>query len=174
MSLFESKFPYSKEKGPYTCCLCEVHYMLKEKSCKYKQLFSCSQCTFTVPPPAAVQSPPQLSCQCAQALKDCPALGDSQNEPSSQRATRFAWLQFCCKHRQVNYKYSNYKIGKLYRLHCVLHIDTTLWTMTNSLLFTEIYVVMLWTLLLVLLRCVRNLGITRITIAYIQFNAITS
>jgi hypothetical protein len=31
VSLFALNFPYSKEKSTYTCCLCEVHYVLREK-----------------------------------------------------------------------------------------------------------------------------------------------
>ena len=31
VSLFASIFPYSKQKNTYTCCLCEVHFVLKEK-----------------------------------------------------------------------------------------------------------------------------------------------
>jgi len=36
---FSSIIPYSKQKSTYTCCLCEVHSVPKEKSCQYKQLF---------------------------------------------------------------------------------------------------------------------------------------
>jgi hypothetical protein len=61
VSLFASIFSYSKQKSTYTCCLCEAHSVLKEKSCHYKQLFRCSACTFT----ATVVSPQQFSCQCA-------------------------------------------------------------------------------------------------------------
>jgi hypothetical protein len=31
VSLFASIFPYSKQKSTYTCCLCGVHFVLKEK-----------------------------------------------------------------------------------------------------------------------------------------------
>jgi hypothetical protein len=40
--LLASIFPYSKQKSTYTCCLCEVHSVLKEKKgCLHKQLFCC-------------------------------------------------------------------------------------------------------------------------------------
>jgi len=64
VSLFASSFPYSKQKSTYTCCLCEVHSVLKEKSCQYQQLFHCSVRTFT----ATVLSPQQFSCQCKPSL----------------------------------------------------------------------------------------------------------
>jgi hypothetical protein len=32
VSLFASIFPYSKQKSTYTCCLCEVHSVLIEKT----------------------------------------------------------------------------------------------------------------------------------------------
>jgi len=32
VSLFVSIFPYSKQKSTYTCCLCKVHSLLKEKN----------------------------------------------------------------------------------------------------------------------------------------------
>ena len=56
LSLFAWSFPYSKQKSTNTCCLCEVHSVLKEKSCRYKQLFHFSARTFT----ATVLSPQQL------------------------------------------------------------------------------------------------------------------
>jgi hypothetical protein len=70
MSLFALNFPYSKEKSTYTCCPCEVHYVLREKICLYKQHFSCSERVFTVPPPATFPSPQQFSCQCAPRLSE--------------------------------------------------------------------------------------------------------
>ena len=61
VSLFASTFPYAKQKSTYTCCLCEVHSVLKEKSCPYKQLFSC-QCAHVT---ATFLTPQLFSCQCA-------------------------------------------------------------------------------------------------------------
>jgi len=64
VSFFASIFPYSKQKSTYTCRLCEVHSVLEEKSCQYKQLFRCSTRTFA----PTVLAPQQLSCQGATSL----------------------------------------------------------------------------------------------------------
>jgi len=61
ISLFVSNFSYSKQKSTYTCCLCEVHSVLEEKSCRYRQLFG-SERTVTVPPPATVWQWPHGHC----------------------------------------------------------------------------------------------------------------
>jgi len=94
MSLFASNFLYSKEKSKYTCCLCEVHSVLKDKRCQYKPLFSCSKCMFTVPPPAAVSSLQHFNCQCMWALR-------SQRTDSvmlskwSVNVSKSTWMPLC-------------------------------------------------------------------------------
>ena len=65
VSLFAPAFPYAKKKSTYTCCLCEVHSVLKEKSCPYKQPFSCQCAHVTV----TFLSPQLFSCQCAPSLR---------------------------------------------------------------------------------------------------------
>jgi len=64
VSLFASIFPYSKQKSTYTCCLCEVHSVMKEDKLPIQATVSCSALTFT----ATVLSPQQFSCQCAPSL----------------------------------------------------------------------------------------------------------
>jgi len=52
VSLFALIFPYSKQKSTYTCCLCEVHSVLKEKVASTSNYLVASARTFTVQPPA--------------------------------------------------------------------------------------------------------------------------
>jgi len=39
LSLFASIFPYSEQKSTYTCSLCEVHSVLKEKNLPLQATF---------------------------------------------------------------------------------------------------------------------------------------
>ena len=98
VSLFASIFPYSKQKSTYTCCLCAVRSVPKEKTCQYKQLFSCSARTFT----AIILSPQQFSCQCAPSLTGSEKLASPIGRVSQNNT------DYHCLGRSVRRQYGAY------------------------------------------------------------------
>jgi len=110
LSLFASIFPYCKQKSTYTCCLYEVHSVLKEKSCQYKQLFSCSAHTVT----ATVASPQQCSYQCARSLK---RLARTSGFLSQRRNSRSGRVFLGCTHGRRKKRTFCSRSGAVCKLH---------------------------------------------------------
>jgi len=79
VSLFASIFPYCKQKSTYTCCLCEVHSVLKEKKLPVQATVQL-QCAHGH---SNFLSPQVFSCQCAPSLTSYGSDRDRRPAPCS-------------------------------------------------------------------------------------------